>query len=497
LRRATLITVVLLGACRSVAIGTLPSDGAALDGAAASERRPAPSSWVVSADPQAHFYASRGDAIGLDATGNVYVAGTFSGTVHLGSRTLTSCCSSWPGIPSSPLVAKLDRQGSVLWAAQGEGIGAVEGLGVDAAGNSHVMGAFHDTIRFGSTQLKSSGDLGLFIARLDPHGNFLWAVSPQAEMLPISRAIAVDRAGNSYVTGAFKGTASFGAITAASPDPTTGASFVAKLSPTGSFLWVTLAPVSSPPTEWPSTPGAIAVDADGSSLVTGRFTTPVTFGSTTLTRKGEEGDLFLAKLDPSGHPVWAISGSAPKSARGTGLTLDGKGHGYLTGAASSSGQSWPPVGSLTLGSRSVTIDTTDDRAFLARFAASDGVFDWIAAPKGTTSPGGAAADGQGQVYLAVGGTDATFGSTTLHSPCGSFIAGADPNGSFTWATAVGAPAPRYDAGTLFCGADVAGLAVDGQGGVLATGKLRGALILAGTTLTAENEGLFVWKLTPP
>src|SRR2546427_3355375 len=49
------------------------------------------------------------------------------------------------------------------------------GIAVDAAGNSYVTGSFHDVVAFGSTNLTSSGGFDIFVAKYDNAGNVLWA----------------------------------------------------------------------------------------------------------------------------------------------------------------------------------------------------------------------------------------------------------------------------------------------------------------------------------
>src|SRR5437879_2351500 len=49
------------------------------------------------------------------------------------------------------------------------------GIAVDAAGNSYVTGAFHDVATFGDTSLISSGGYDIFVAKYDNAGKVLWA----------------------------------------------------------------------------------------------------------------------------------------------------------------------------------------------------------------------------------------------------------------------------------------------------------------------------------
>jgi hypothetical protein len=49
------------------------------------------------------------------------------------------------------------------------------GIAVDACGNSYITGYFKGLATFGSTTLTSNGDYDIFVAKLDSNGNWLWA----------------------------------------------------------------------------------------------------------------------------------------------------------------------------------------------------------------------------------------------------------------------------------------------------------------------------------
>src|SRR5438876_7867478 len=144
------------------------------------------------------------------------------------------------------------------------------------------------------------------------------------------RGIAVDAAGNAYVTGG------------ASPDfPTTpgafqpsspGGAFVTKLNPTGSGLVYSTFLGSSGEGE------GIAVDAAGNAYVTGVTdstdfpTTPGAF----QTALGGDQDGFVTKLNPTGSALLYstyLGGSAAD--RGLRLAVDVAGNAYVTGSTTS------------------------------------------------------------------------------------------------------------------------------------------------------------------
>ena len=74
----------------------------------------------------------------------------------------------------------------------------------------------------------------------------------------------------------------------------------------------------------------IISDANGNTYVTGWFTGNMTMGSTSLTVQGNN-DIYLAKLDSTGAPIWAVSAGGTGDDRAYGLAIDANGDLYLTG----------------------------------------------------------------------------------------------------------------------------------------------------------------------
>lgn len=111
----------------------------------------------------------------LDAQGNTYLAGTFNGTMTIGSTTLQSA-----GL-NEAFIAKLDPSGSLLWVQtlhsdnpSGEVFG--QNIAVDNLGNVYVSGYFkHGKLLAGNITLNSLASQNLFAARLTLNGTIVWA----------------------------------------------------------------------------------------------------------------------------------------------------------------------------------------------------------------------------------------------------------------------------------------------------------------------------------
>lgn len=162
----------------------------------------------------------------------------------------------------------------------GGGIDDVQGLVLDAAGNSYVTGRFSDQATLGSTKLTSNGVTDMFVAKLSPEGKVLWARSGGGSGLDEPTAIARDSAsGQLYVVGLFSGQATFDAQTISSK----GSSdlFVAKYDASGVLLWVIGAGGTGS-----DTADRVRVSATGGIYIAGEFSDSVTLGATTLTAKG-------------------------------------------------------------------------------------------------------------------------------------------------------------------------------------------------------------------
>jgi len=162
----------------------------------------------------------------------------------------------------------------------------------------------------------------------------------------IGRAVAVDDARNSYVTGQFSGTVVFGprAEDTLTSYPGTADMFVAKYKPDGELDWVkqaggTVLAAGDPPF---ATGQGIAVAGDD-IYVTGTFTGSEVFGS--LTSLGKDRDLFIVHYDSAGTlkgqiragGTSALLGAAPNSVIGLGIVAVDFGQSdevYVTGVFS-------------------------------------------------------------------------------------------------------------------------------------------------------------------
>jgi Ca2+-binding RTX toxin-like protein len=158
--------------------------------------------WARGFGGSGEDYAS---GIGLDASGNIYASGAFSGTVAFGGTSLTSAG------PQDAFVIKLNNSGTtVAWADQlgGNAYDHGEYLRVDRAGNVFVSGIFGGTDFFFGTGADT------FVSKLSSAGTVLWTrqyADSNTDTAPVG--LALDASGNVYLAAIFSGTIAFDSTT--------------------------------------------------------------------------------------------------------------------------------------------------------------------------------------------------------------------------------------------------------------------------------------------
>ncbi len=283
--------------------------------------------WVKSIGTEVSSLGkNKGQALVLDALGNLYVSGTFAGTTDFNPGAQTNNLTSVGADSYNDIfLLKLDASGNYAWAKQfsGTGFKVLNGLAVDASGNVLTTGLFEGTVDFDPGSAKSNltvaGGIGndVFISKLDSHGDFVWAKQLEGKIRNVA-SVALDVAGNVYSTGNFYGTADF--------DPNAGVSnltvgqkfgddlFILKLDVSGSFVWVKQI-TGGGSSSGNATGNAITVSNSGSIYTAGTFYGTYDFdsGTTVLNLKSNDGiatDMFIHKM--SGAAVTAVN-EFPKS----------------------------------------------------------------------------------------------------------------------------------------------------------------------------------------
>jgi hypothetical protein len=289
--------------------------------------------------------ADYGYGIAVDTAGNAHVTGwTESSDFPLAGNPVQSIL----GGSSDVFVAKLDAAGSTLVYSTylgGSKYDGGYGIAVDTAGNAYVTGYTYSTdFPLAGSPVQSTlggdpdfNDKDVFVAKLDAAGSTLvYSTYLGGSGLEHGYGIAVDTAGNAYVTGY---TYSTDFPLAGSPVQSTlgGSSdiFVAELDAAGSTLvYSTYLGGSNYDVGY-----GIAVDTAGNAYVTGPTGSsdfPVA-GSPVQSTIGHFSDTFVAKLDAAGSPlVYSTYLGGSNRDVGYGIAVDTAGNAYVTGPTASS-----------------------------------------------------------------------------------------------------------------------------------------------------------------
>ncbi len=415
--------------------------------------------------------AAAGDyAYGVSAlaNGSSIITGSFNGTATFGTTSLTSAGS------ADTFTAKVNANGSFVWATRGGGTGNDSALGVSARanGSSIITGYFSGTATFGGTTLTSSaGSTDTFTAKVNANGNYAWATQGGGTGTDVAHGVSALVNGSSIITGYFSGTATFGSTTLTSVGSYD--TFTAKINANGNYAWA----IRGGGTGTDSARG-VSARANGWSIITGVFSGTATFGSTALTSAGSV-DTFTAKVNANGNYAWATQGGRSNYNSGQGVSARANGSSIITGSFN---------GTATFGGTTLTSAGSDD-TFTAKLYAN-GNYAWATQGGGTGTDAAfgvsALANGSSIITGYFRGT-ATFGTTTFTS-AGSrdtFTAKVNANGNYVWAIRGG--------GT---DGDVArGVSARGNGWSIITGAFRGTATFGSTPLTsAGSDDTFTAKV---
>lgn len=260
----------------------------------------------------------------IDAAGNLYVTGySSSSNVVFGSHSLANQTPSYTDL----FLAKYDSQGSAQWALGGSGTrdDASRALAVDADGNIVIVGDFGSpALTLGSQVLTNLGGTDVFVAKITPQGQVLWARNAGYSASHEGNAVAVDAEKNVYIAGKFWGRTRFG--TSEFDSHFDYDTFLAKYSPDGELQWARQLGSFSV-----TVARNLAVDADNNIVMAGYLDQSCDFDEYTLIAHGSQ-DVFLAKFNPLGKVLWAknFGGAGTETPRS--LAVDGAKNIYVAGS---------------------------------------------------------------------------------------------------------------------------------------------------------------------
>ncbi len=328
--------------------------------------------------------------VDYDTTGNLYIAGGYTGSVTFDTTPPTTLTSAQD---FDVFVAKFNSAGQCQWARQANGQGiipvglALDGataLAVDAAGNAYVGGSFVSSLLFknaAGTTVATLGDSDSdinfepFVAKYDTGGNLVWAKGgmsgapddPEAASdldagINSVTDIVVDAAGNPFVAGGFTGVNFLGAtVTAAGGQD----AYVARLNPAnGSPVWVSQADGVGNDAVF-----GLSADNAGNLYLIGIYDDDLDFPTnppTTLFNPDQFEDTFVAKYNSAGQCLFAKAISDEEYLDGFHIAANANGEFYIVGLFN---------GQATFDGITLTDDSELMSAFLVKYS-SGGVAQW-------------------------------------------------------------------------------------------------------------------------
>lgn len=204
----------------------------------------------------------------IDNAGNSYITGYVTGETAFNTANVVQNAAGNGDV----YVAKYDENGNFLWYKKfgGNYSDRAYDLAIGPDQNIVVTGQFFGSVSFGSTTLQSaSNSKDIFLVKLDPNGDVIWALKEGGSMAENAYGVAVDNQNNIILTGQFQGNATIA-----------GSNFTSMIDP-----------ISNLPSF----------------------------------------DLFISKYDPLGNPLWVLNGAAEKEDRGLAVAVDSQDNIFLTG----------------------------------------------------------------------------------------------------------------------------------------------------------------------
>lgn len=352
-------------------------------------------SFALRAQPTAWTYALPATAgvaaVAADAAGNTYVTGSFvGGTAQLGGTTISS---SLPG--RCLYIAKVSPQGQVVRVTKLEGAedgSNTTGIAVDQDGNTYISGRLHGTITYpgGSTTgaIADGGGYSVMLVKCGANGRVRWvkqAHGSQGTPYGASHGtgVAVDRAGNSYISGDVTG----GSVVA--DNIMLGGhrrdGFLASYDRNGQVRWAKAltAVLSSFPTSWAL---GVAVDDAGHCYLSGHSNGGWRLDGLTVLLNADAD--YLALFDSgTGQVQWGKR--VPSNNYGGAIAIDKQGDACIGGDF---------VGTADFGG-GVTLSSPTPTGYVARYDATGDV-DWATAIN--TSVKGVVVDQQSRKVFVTG-----------------------------------------------------------------------------------------------
>jgi hypothetical protein len=326
-----------------------------------------------------------GRGVAVDAFGYVYLAGS-TNSFDFPAQHHGSFCRPFDDSDQqpciNPFVVKLDPGGTsfVYKSFFVVGDGGAHALAIDSAGNAYLTGNT-------DTGIDAATASSAFVAKIDPTGSQLLyyekisvpLANPKNPLHNSGEAIVADGAGNAYVTGNYA-----------------SAVFVIKLDATGNTVWSK----GMESTSSLDSGTGLALDPAGSVYVAGYAGPdfPTTAGAFQTSCSSTTLCGFLAKIDGQSNSV--IYSTFLSDANILGIAVAGTGNAYITGSTASA--AFPTVNAIQPALPSCGSQGNCSHAFITEFniTGSGLVFSTYLGGSGSDSGQAITLDPSGNIYVA-------------------------------------------------------------------------------------------------
>lgn len=298
---------------------------------------------VIDPAPWATYFGGSGDdrglSLALDAGGNIITSGSTKSLYSIatsGAHQLTFSGN------FDAFVVKYNSSGVRLWSTY------FGGIAVDN-GNDVVVNSGNDIIVTGNTRSASgiatagafqtgfgggdsSGDA--FVVKFNASGIRLWGTYFGGANEDYGDGIAIDPAGNLFITGWANSTnlATSGTYQDTKSNTGNADAFLAKFNASGARLWATYNGSDSNDYAF-----KVVCDVNGNAIITGYTNSDhgMNTNSAYQTSYGGNGDAFISKFSASGNRLWSTYYGGTDIDYGLDIGIDGVGNTYITGSSKS------------------------------------------------------------------------------------------------------------------------------------------------------------------
>ncbi|HEX3926737.1 MAG TPA: hypothetical protein VHW65_01975 [Gemmatimonadales bacterium] len=432
-------------------------------------------------------------SVATDASGNVFVAGYFAGTVDFDQSAAGATGRTAIG-PYDISIAKYASDGTFQWVYAIGGTDADVPSTIKAAsdGSAYVAGYVTAGALCSGNVIPNAGDHDVFLMHVSAAGLCEWAIGVGSSGPDEAHDLLIEPDGDVDITGSFSGTVDF------DPGPGTGIlisrgstdGFVARYSASGTFKSVVQFGGTGD-----DAGNALALTTEGDVVVAGTFNGTATFGSSLAPQllMSQGGlDYFVARFAPTLGLEWAIraGGTSDDVVSTGGLLVDAADNIYVTGTFSGTAD----VSGGTSPALVVSQGGTD--VFLAKYTGG-GTFAGLARAfggSGNEGVSGFARDAGGNLYLSgwfqntvdfdPGSTNTQLTALGSGGASDGYLLSLNSNGDLRWVNPFSAVIAGSTNFTI-----ASGVALPGDGNLWVVGRFFGLMDMDPSTAAVDLQSL--------